>query len=62
MPLVPGKSKSAISQNIKTEMNNNRPQQQAIAIALQKARDAGKTAPTINPNEEHMSKNLRIKK
>lgn len=34
MPLVKGKSKKAISQNIKTEMAHGKPQKQAIAIAL----------------------------
>ena len=40
MPLKVGKSKKAISQNIKTEMAAGRPQKQAIAIAMSKA---GKT-------------------
>lgn len=37
MPLMPGKSKKAISSNIKTEMKAGRPQKQAIAIAMSKA-------------------------
>ncbi len=36
MPLVPGKSKEAISHNIKTEMKKH-PQKQAIAIAMKEA-------------------------
>jgi hypothetical protein len=33
MPLVKGKSKKAISENIKREMEAGKPQKQAIAIA-----------------------------
>lgn len=38
MPLKSGKSKKVISANIRTEMHAGRPQKQAIAIALSKAR------------------------
>ncbi len=34
MPLVKGKSKEAVSQNIRTEVAAGKPQRQAIAIAL----------------------------
>ena len=37
MPLRKGKSKKAISANIRTLMHENRPQKQAIAIAYSKA-------------------------
>lgn len=37
MPLVKGKSRKAINQNIKTEMAAGRPQKQAIAIATSAA-------------------------
>lgn len=37
MPLVKGKSKGAVSQNIKTEMAAGKPRKQAIAIAMSKA-------------------------
>lgn len=38
MPLVKGKSKKAISQNIKKEIEAGKPRRQAIAIALSVAR------------------------
>ena len=40
MPLVKGKSKQAVSANIRTELAHGKPRQQAIAIAM---RVAGKT-------------------
>ncbi len=42
MPLKKGKTKAAISQNIKTEMAAGRPQKQAVAIALSTARGGKK--------------------
>jgi len=41
MPLVKGKSRKAVSANIKTEMAAGRPQKQAVAIALNTARKSG---------------------
>lgn len=37
MPLQPGKSRAAISKNIRKEMQRGKPQNQAIAIAMNKA-------------------------
>jgi hypothetical protein len=42
MPLDKGKSKAAVSRNIKTEMAHGKPQAQAVAIAM---RMAGKPKP-----------------
>ena len=38
MPLKSGKSKKAVSSNIKTEMAAGKPQKQAIAIAMSVAK------------------------
>ena len=34
MPLAYGKSKEAVSQNIRTEMAHGKPQKQAVAISM----------------------------
>jgi hypothetical protein len=45
MPLVKGKSPKSIGKNIKTELAAGRPKAQAVAIALNTARQAGAKIP-----------------
>lgn len=42
MPLMPGKSKQAFNQNMKTELEAGKPLKQALAIAYSKRRQAQK--------------------
>lgn len=56
MPLVKGKSREAISQNIETEIEAGKPQKQAVAIALNTARRSGADIPKPSKFQKHNSK------
>jgi len=45
MPLKRGTSKKTIAQNIKTEIAHGKPRKQAVAIALETARESGAHIP-----------------
>ena len=45
MPLKSGSSKATIAQNIRAERAAGKPQKQAVAIALNKARESGGSIP-----------------
>ena len=45
MPLKRGKSRDAVSKNIKTETKHGKPHKQAVAIALNEARKSGAKIP-----------------
>lgn len=45
MPLKIGKSKGTIAANIRTEKAHGKPQDQAVAIALETARRSGASIP-----------------
>lgn len=48
MPLSKGKTREAISKNIKTEVKQGKSQKQAVAIALNQARKSGAKIPKKN--------------
>ena len=50
MPLVKSKSKKAIGENIKREEAAGKPKKQAVAIALNVARQAGTKIPKKGKN------------
>lgn len=45
MPLIKSASKEAVGKNIKTEQAHGKPHKQAVAIALNTAREAGANIP-----------------
>lgn len=58
MPLIKGKSPKSISQNIRTEIKAGRPQKQAVAIALNTARQAGAKIPKPKAARKSVNNNL----
>ena len=56
MPLKSGSSQTAISSNIRTEREAGKPQEQAVAIALRKAKDES-TMGLFQTGEPDPSKN-----
>ena len=58
MPVVKGKSKAAISSNIKQEMKAGKPQAQAVAIALNTARKSGAKIPRPRSPRKPVANNL----
>lgn len=52
MPLKPGASQEAISQNIKELMKSGRPQDQSVAIAESKA-DESRTGGRVGVKKQH---------
>ncbi len=55
MPLMMGKTKSAISRNIAELMKSGRPQKQSIAIAMSKA---GKSKKTYTKEQVKMARRM----
>ena len=49
MPLKKGKSRQVISQNISELVHGGRPRAQAVAIALETARESGARIPRKKP-------------
>ena len=54
MPLIKGKSKAAVSQNIRTEIKAGKKPAQAVAIALNTARKAGAKIPKAKPKKNSL--------
>lgn len=48
MPLTKGKTREAVSKNIKAEMKEGKSQKQSVAIALNQARKSGAKIPEKN--------------
>lgn len=53
MPLIKSKSKKAVSENIRTEMDSGKSQKQSVAIALNVARKAGAKIKKPGKRKQH---------
>lgn len=58
MPLKKGKSPKTVSANIKTEIAAGKPQRQAVAIALNTARQSGAKIPPKKSSRKPVNNNL----
>jgi hypothetical protein len=60
VPLIKSKSKKALSENIKREVEAGKPEKQAVAIAEETRKRAGKgSEPPPGPNYSRVLKNAR---
>lgn len=62
MPLIKSKSKKAVGKNIKAEMEAGKPQKQAVAIALNVQREAGKKKGKKMEKKKEMHKEKEMHK
>lgn len=54
MPLIEGRAKKAMSKNISTLVKEGKPQKQAVAIAMKKAKRKGGLTPSLNSSRSSL--------